>query len=218
MEPVSGVDPDRDEARRWLQAELRRGDYQLGESLIVRAWRWLTDRLPSLDVPGQLPPWAAWAVLGVVLGAAAAVVAFAARDRWRRGSLVTATDRGTVLEESGLTAADYRRRAAAADAAGDHAAALVDAYRAIAAGAVERALTDRGPGRTAHEISLLLGPIFPHEARRLAEGARLFDAVRYGGARVGEQEAAQVLELERRVRAARPVLATAVGRGSGGPP
>ena len=77
---------DRDEARRWLEEELRGGDYQLTESFVLRLWRWITDRLPSLDLPGQLPPWAAWVLLGVVLVAAAAVVLFASRDRWRRGT------------------------------------------------------------------------------------------------------------------------------------
>lgn len=199
------VDPDRDEARRLLEQELRDPDYRVHESLLVRAWRWVTDHLPSLDVPGQLPPWAAWAVLGLVLLVAGAVVLFAARDRWRRATPGRA-GAGGVLDDAGTSAAAYRRRAEAAVAAGDHRAALLDAYRAVAAGAVERALLDRRPGRTAHEVALGLAPVFPDEASALAGAADRFDAVRYGGLRATADQAAAVVELDRRVAAARPAL------------
>lgn len=206
MRTVSAVDPDRDEARRWLEDELRGADYQVRESLVLRAWRWVTDRLPTLDLPGQLPSWAAWALLGVVLLAAAAVVLFAARDRWRRGSMTVLPGRGAVLEEAGVSASGYRRRAASAQAAGDHDAALLDAYRAIAAGAVERALADDRPGRTAHEVSVVLAPAFPNLAASLSEAADAFDSVRYGSAHAGARRAAAVVELERRLADTPPVL------------
>ena len=203
------VDPDRDEARRLLEQELRDPDYRVHDSLLVRAWRWVTDHLPSLDLSGQLPAWAAWAVLGLVLLVAGAVVLFAARDRWRRGTLLP-EDAGGVLDDAGTSAAGYRRRAETAAASGDHAGALLDAYRAVAAGAVERALLDRRPGRTAHEVAMGLAPLFPDEARALAVAADRFDAVRYGAGRATADEAATVLGLERRVAAARPVLASDV--------
>jgi hypothetical protein len=214
---VSAVDPDRDEARRWLEEELRGPDYQVRESLVLRAWRWVTDHLPSLDLPGELPPWTAWALLGVVLLFAAAVVLFAARDRWRRGTLTGVGARGAVLEEAGVTAAGYRQRAAAARAAGNHDGALLDAYRAIAAGAVERALADDRPGRTAHEVSLVLAPAFPALAPALAAAADGFDAVRYGGGRARPEQAAEVIELEQQVASTRPVLPTATSSVPGAP-
>jgi hypothetical protein len=217
MRTVTALDPDRDEARRWLQDELRGQDYQVRESLVLRLWRWVTDHLPSLDLAGQLPGWATWALLGMVLLAAAAVVAFAARDRWRRGALTSSAARGAVLEETGVTAADYRRRADVAAAAGDHGTALLDAYRAIAAGAVERALVEDRPGRTAHEVSLELAPVFPEETGALAMAADHFDAVRYGGVQPEATQAAAVMGLDRRVAAARPVLAAA-GSGYGAAP
>lgn len=217
MRTLSGVDPDRDEARRWLQDELDGSDYQVRESLVQRAWDWVGARLPSLDLPGQLPAWAAWALLGIVLVAAAAVVLFAARDRWRRGSLAPPSPAGAVLEERGVTAAEYRRRAAAAAAGGDLDAALLDAYRAIAAGAVERTLADDRPGRTAHEVSLVLAPVFPDEAGALAAAADGFDAVRYGGAAADARQAAATLELERRVAGARPLLTGAAPGATGAP-
>jgi hypothetical protein len=207
MRTLTTVDPDRDQARRWLEEELSGPDYQVRESVVLRVWRWITDHLPSLDLAGELPGWAAWALLGVVLLAAAAVVAFAARDRWRRGVLSSTAARGAVLEEAGVTAAEYRRRAAAAAAAGDHGAALLDAYRAIAAGAVERALVDDRRGRTAHEVSVELAPVFPDEAQALAVAADRFDAVRYGGVKPDAGQAAEVTRLDRRIAATRPVLA-----------
>lgn len=206
MRTGTAVDPDRDEARRWLEEELRDPGYAVREALVVRLWRWVSDRLPSLDLSGQLPAWAAWALLGGVLLAAGAVVAFAARDRWRRATLAAPAGPGAVLEEAGVSAADYRRRARAAASAGDHGAALLDAYRAIAAGAVERTLVEHRPGRTAHEVSVELAPALPAEAGALSAAADLFDAVRYGGAPADARQAATVVELERRVAAARPVL------------
>lgn len=217
MRTGTAVDPDREEARRWLEEELRDPGYAVREALVVRLWRWVGDHLPTLDLSGQLPAWAAWALLGGVLVAAAAVVAFAARDRWRRGTLAARAGRGAVLEEAGVSAADYRRRAQAAASAGDHGGALLDAYRALAAGAVERALVEHRPGRTAHEVSVELAPALPEEAGALAVAADLFDAVRYGGAPADARQAASVIELERRVAAARPVLGPA-GTGSGAAP
>lgn len=199
------VDPDRDEARRWLEDELSRPEYAVRESLLLRAWAWITDHLPSLSLPGALPPWAAWALLGVVLLAATLVVIASSRDRRRQGSLSTA-GRSSVLDEVGVPAAEYRRRADAATAAGDHGTALLEAYRAIAAGAVERALTEDRPGRTAHEVALELAPVFPAEAAALAEAADAFDAVRYGGLGATADRAARVRQLESRIARARPVL------------
>lgn len=201
---VVPVDPDREEARRLLEEELRDPGYQLHESLVVRAWRWVADHLPVLDLPARLPAWAAWAVLGGVLLVALAVVLFAARDRWRRAG-PQRPGAGGVLDGAGTSAADYRRRAADAAAAGDHDAALLDAYRAVAAGSVERALLDRRPGRTAHEVAVSLAPVFPEEAASLAWAADRFDAVRYGGTAAGAEDAGRTLELDRRVAGTRPV-------------
>ncbi|AXH97726.1 DUF4129 domain-containing protein [Ornithinimicrobium avium] len=200
------VDPDREEARRLLEEELSGPGYELHESFVARAWRWVADHLPALDLPARLPSWAAWAVLAGVLLVALAVVLFAARDRWRRPGPGRAAG-GAVLDGAGLPAAAYRRRAADAAAAGNHADALLDAYRAVAAGAVERALLDGRPGRTAHEVAVDLAQVFPQEAFALARAADRFDAVRYGAAAVGAEEASRVVELDRRLVAARPVPA-----------
>lgn len=66
--------PDRDEARQLLQEELARGDYQLQESWVSRAWRWFTDLFSGFGGLGPLPGWVTWALLALVLVAALAVL------------------------------------------------------------------------------------------------------------------------------------------------
>lgn len=201
------LDPDRDEARRLLEEELGRPGYDLQESWLRRAIGWILDRLPSLDLDASLPPWAAWAGLAVLLVAAAAVAAFATRDRWRKQALKNRPQTGAVLEGPGLTAPEHRARAREALAAGDPDRAVVEGYRALAVSAIERTLLDDRPGRTAHEVALSLAPIFPGEGSPLARAADLFDAVRYGDQHVDRSAATEVLELEQRLLSARPALA-----------
>ena len=203
------LDPDRDEARRLLQEELDRGGYQVQESLVARLWRWFTDLLPDLSLPGALPGWATWVVLGLVLLAVFAVLAFAGRDRWRVGRLTERAPTGAVLEGARRSAADHRSSAQRALAAGDAATALLEAYRAITAGAIERTLIEDRPGSTAHEVALGLGPVFPAEGLPLRAAADRFDAVRYGGRRADPGQARSVLDLDGRLQQARPELAPA---------
>lgn len=208
------LDPDRDEARRVLQHELDTGTYQLKESVVSRVWRWFTDLLPDLGGLGPLPGWVTWAVLAVVLVAALAVIAFASRDRWRTGRLDQDVRPGAVLDGERLAAEDYRAAARAALAAGDHGTTVVEGYRALVAGAVERTLVEDRPGSTAHEVAVALAPVFPAETAALTSAAASFDAVRYGRRGAGEGQARAVLDLEGRLRGATPVLDQA-GAGSG---
>lgn len=200
------LDPDRDEARRLLQHELDTGTYQLQESVVSRVWRWFTDLLPDLGGLGPLPAWVTWTVLAVVLVAVLAVLAFATRDRWRTTRLEQAVRPGAVLEGTRRGTADYRAAARAALAAGDHGTAVVDAYRALAAAAIERTLLEDRPGSTAHEVALGLAPVFPTEAGPLASAADSFDAVRYGARAATQAQAREVLDLEGRLQGTAPVL------------
>ena len=199
------IDPDREQARTWLADELARPGYLTQESWVERAWRWLLDRLPSLELTGQLPGWVTWVALATVLVAAVAVIAFGTRGRWRQASMaVLPGPRGPVLEED-LTAAAYRERAAAALARGDHDAALVDAYRALTASAVERTLLDDRPGRTAREVAADLSPGFPEVASELETAAGRFDEVRYGDHHATAASAREMAALDARLSAARPL-------------
>lgn len=200
------VDPDRDQSRQWLQSELDRPGYSTERSMVSRVWEWITDHLPSLDLPGTLPAWAAWATLALILLAGLAVITFVSRDRWRRASLTLQPATGSVLEEEGMRAADYRARATAALLAGQPGAALVDAYRALTASSIERSLLDDRPGRTAHEVAVDLSSVFPDAAMDLAGAAERFDEVRYGAHDASRDQASAVLSLEERISRSRPAF------------
>lgn len=205
------LDPDRDEARRLLEHELETGDYQVQESLTARLWRWFTDLLPDLSLPGQLPTWATWVVLGLVLVAVLAVLGFAARDRWRVARLTEHAPTGAVLEGARRPASEHRAAARRALAGGDEGTALVEAYRAITVGAIERTLLEDRPGRTAHEVCVELAPLFPGEATGLGLAADGFDAVRYGGRPAPPGAAQGVLDLDERLGRTRPAPAPSDG-------
>lgn len=200
------LDPSSGEGRRLLADELAGPEYSPQESLLRRAVdvvvRWFRDLFDGAS-GGPISFWWYAVVAGAVL-VLLALVAWAllrlepARRRRRVGP-------GAVFDEPGLSAEDYRRRARAASAAGDHAAAILDGYRALVAGAVERFVLDDRPGATAREIAVSLGEVFPPESDHLGHAARVFDAVRYGGERPGAADGQAVLALEDRIRAAAPL-------------
>ena len=66
-----------------------------------------------------------------------------------------------MLADRQTTPDEHRAAAVAALEAGDHDAALVDAFRAVASRALRRGLVDDRPGLTAHELAADLGPTFP---------------------------------------------------------
>ena len=52
--------PDASQAREAAERELARREYQGGESLWTRLWRWISEHLdPSGAVPG-IPSWSSW--------------------------------------------------------------------------------------------------------------------------------------------------------------
>lgn len=202
---VRGLDPDRDEARRWLAEELAQPDYNRPEPLVERIRSWLLDRLE--DLIGLVPGDSGMAKLLIVVVIALAVVAlvFALRGRFRQGALRERAT-GAVLEDPHLTARDYRSRAEAAWRRGDWDSVLLDSYRAIAAAATERALLDDVPGRTAHEVAVALTVPFPEQAPALRDAADRFDDVRYGGRRATREQAERVRALDGTLARTRPRL------------
>lgn len=199
------LDPDRDEARRLLEEELRHPDYHRSEPIIQRILNWFLERLDSLI--GFLPGSNALAqvLLFIVVVLVAVAIVFALRGRWRHNRLRTKSGTGSVFDDPSMTSAEYRARAAAAMAAQHWSAAVLDSYRAIAARADERALLDEVPGRTAHEIALALEPIFPDHADQIARAGDLFDAVRYGDLAASQDQARWLVDLEVTLEKSRPV-------------
>ena len=214
--PTDGppLDPSRSQARRWLAEELAKQKYHVSESLWDRFMRWLRD---ALDFGGNsslgVPQWVTGiVVLALLLGAALVIARVVRREARTRGERDHA-----VLEDAGVEAREYRRRAEAALAAHDWDGAVLEAFRAVAQGAVERTVLDDLPGRTADEVARDLGPVFPAEADDLRQGAVAFDAVRYGHLAASEAAARAVVDVESRVRRARPVLPDLAGLTGGVP-
>lgn len=196
------LDPSRAEGRRWLEEELAKARYDVEPSLWDRFQEWL---LGLFDTTGPgLPSWVFALVLLVGLAVLALVVGLLLRPeaRSRRGG-----DHGGVLDDRGVDATAYRDRAQRAVSEGDWETALLDAYRAIVASAVERTILDELPGRTAHEASLELSRAFPAEYAGLRSAADRFDAVRYGHDRGVEADARAALALDERLARTRPELA-----------
>lgn len=201
------LDPTSAQAREWLEAELRKGVYQEDPGLLERLVDWLMRALGGTTAEGGLPAWTIW--LAVLLGAG--VVALVVARSVRAERRMTGPRRGGVLDGSSRTAAEHRTAARSALAAGDADTAVLEGYRAIARSAVERTLLDELPGRTAHEVSVALGPVFPAYAGGLASAADAFDAVRYGRRPAPTEAARAVVALDTDVAQARPVLPEPVG-------
>lgn len=200
---VLGLDPDDDQARQWLEQELAKAQYNRPESFVRAALTWLGEQLDRLAAGLPASPALSTILLVVVLGVAAVVVLFAVRGT-RRNQRLREPGQGSVLDEPGVSAAQYRARAQRALQLGDWDTAVLDAYRAIAASAQERTLIDEGPGLTAHEIATGLRDRFPGHAESLGRSADTFDVVRYGHRHVDADTARAVVELDRELSRTRP--------------
>lgn len=186
------VDPDPDEARRWLEEELGTPD----EPAEAPSWwedflDWLRELLAGTPQE-QTPPEGAdlgptvGIVVIVVLIVAILVVAFAifGLPRLRKRSTVTGDLFG---EDDDRSSAQIRSAADVAAAAGDYTSAVVEVFRSLARDLAERGVVPTFPGTTAQEFGRRAGVVFPDSAPRLVEAAGVFDGVRYLG-RVGTEE------------------------------
>ncbi|MCO4257478.1 DUF4129 domain-containing protein [Pseudarthrobacter cellobiosi] len=197
--------PGRDEARRWAEEELAKPEYRdASPGWLDSIWADILDWLRSLD-GGSGPdstvaaPWIGLAI-AVLIGAAVIL----ARPR-----LNAKTKRAGEVFDAGTTvsAEAYRGRAAAAAAAGNWSAAVVDCFRALVRTAEDRTLFDARLGRTADEVAHELATPFPSEAGRLTEAARTFDGIRYGKESAGQPDYAAVRELDIALQSLTPASA-----------
>ncbi len=197
--------PGRDEARRWAEEELAKPEYRdAAPGWLDSVWADLLDWLRSLD-SGSGPdstgaaPWIGVAI-AVLIGAAVIL----ARPRLN----AKAKRAGDVFDSDATVSADaYRGRAAAAAAAGDWSAAVVDCFRALVRTAEDRALFDARPGRTADEVAHELATPFPSEAGRLTDAARTFDGIRYGNESASQTDYAAVHGLDAALQSLTPASA-----------
>lgn len=187
------LDPSADEARSWLRRELLHPEYHQ-RNVIQQLLTWL-ERLinRSLDAAAQAPPLSAFAAMVVLVLLAVGLGWLLSRVR---GSARTREEARAVLTDERVTAAELRARADASLAAGRHADALVDGFRALTVRQVERGRLDDAPGATAHEVATALGSAYPHQRPRVDGSASLFDSVLYGDRPATRDQACGVLDLD----------------------
>lgn len=204
------LDPDADEARRWLQDELSEPPYRAAEpNAFDRAMQAVRDWfLGLLDgagaVPGEVV--ALLVVLGVVVLVVIGLLVFGVpRLRRRRRTAPVAFD------DDRRDAAAIRRSAEDAARAADWPLAIEERFRALVRDLVVRELVQVHPGSTARALADEAARPFPAFAPRLADAAADFDAVRYldRPGDVGVYD--RVTRLDRDLQAARPALVGASG-------
>lgn len=194
------VRPEPGPARTWLQRELDRPEYQQG--LVERMLSWLQDLWDDLTrsalAATPLSTAAATAVLVVLVGLALLVAARVRREPPTRSA-------GPALLVPGeVSPREHRSAAEVALDSGDFDTAVVEAFRALAARAVERGHAPRRAGLTARELVAALRPAFAQHAGDLHRSSTLFDQVFYGRQPSTEADARSVLALEETLRGARP--------------
>lgn len=211
------VDPDGDQAREWIVQELAKPEYLAAQPtwfdrLSEAFWNWLN----SLDLSGGGAAQAPLLVILIVVVAGALTAAFlifgVPRLRHRSAAV------GSLFGENETRTADALRAAAELAAKnGDWAVAIEELFRSIARRLAERTLVSTSPGTTARAFARKAGAVFPAFGDRLVGSGALFDRVRYLGEPGSEAEFAELAELERELRLAKPAtlpmpLPTGVGR------
>jgi hypothetical protein len=187
------LDPSPDEARSGLRRELLRPEYHeqdVVERILTRVQRWLDGLLGAADGTPALSA-AAAIVVAVLLVVGIGFVL----SRIRSAPRATG-EAGAVLTGGTVSAAELRARARAALAEERYEDAVVEGFRALAVGQVERGRLDDRPGATAHEVATALAAARPDLRERVEAGAVLFDLVRYGERRATREQAASVLALD----------------------
>ena len=187
------LDPSGDEARSWLRRELLHPEYHQ-QDLVQQVITWLGRQVDrGVRAAGHAPPLSTLAAMLVLLLLVGGLGWLLTRPR---RTARRADERGPVLGEDTLSAAELRRRAEAALAEGRDGDALVDAFRALAVRQVEQGRLDDLPGATAHEVAAALAAAYPAQGQRVGRGAAAFDAVLYGHRQVGRDQAVGILALD----------------------
>lgn len=202
------VDPDREEARRWLVEELSQQKYQAAKpnwwDLLSKA---VLDWLSSLSLgnAGFLQGPFLLLVVLVIAGALVGAFFIFGAPKLARRSAVSGALFG--LDES-RTSEELRAAAQSAAQQGDWALAIEELFRCLARGLAERVLVSTNPGTTALGFAARAGEVFPDHAARLQSNARSFDRVRYLDGSGSEEEYRALVELERDLSRARPPATT----------
>lgn len=193
------LDPSPDDARAQLRRELLKPEYHEQDVLgrIVRAIeRWLDG---TVDQASSAPPLSTAMTILVTVLLVAGLAALVSRAR----RTARATTERAVLTDERVTAAELRARARAAYDAERYEDAVVEGFRALTLGQVERGRLEDRPGATAHEVAIALSAEHPALRAQVTDGARLFDLVRYGEREATREQAGAVLALDDALAGAR---------------
>jgi hypothetical protein len=197
------VELGREAAQQAAREELAKQVYRdAGPGLTERALRWLYEKAVGLldGVAGVSPGGRVGAVVLLLVLVAATV---AIRARVGPLSRQQPVDR-TLFAGGERTAAEHRAAADRHAAAAEWAAAVRERLRAVVRDLEERALLEARPGRTADEAAREGGAALPSCAPALADGARVFDEIWYGGRPATPEHDTGLRDLDALVRAARP--------------
>ena len=170
----------RDGAQADARRELSKGIYhRYDDPWPVRAFKTVEHWIGNLlDRIGEHAPGGGAGAFGLLLAVAVLVLL----ARWQLGpvrrSRRLAT--GPVLADRDRTAADHRRAAEQAAAAGRWDDAVVERMRAVARDLEERGVLDVRPGRTADELAAEVIRLLPSLAEPLRLATTTFDEVAYG--------------------------------------
>lgn len=205
------VEPDPDEARRLLVDELAKTPYQearptLFDIVSKAIGDWIAQLLDGAGTAGG----GIGLVLIIALIVALLVVAFLVFGRPR---LERRRHSSTALfgEDDTRTAEQMRGAARAAADAGDHDAAVLEMYRALARALSERTLVDIHPGTTATGFARAATRVFPEQSEGLAGAAHLFDSIRYLGGHAGPDDFERLSALDGTIARLTPTLPVVPG-------
>ena len=195
-------------AQELARRELSKSIYQ--PSVTGRILNWLSTHLDRLfNAINTSLPGGWWALASLLVVAVVFVSAVLLQVRPR---LPHRSGRGHSLSEHEMSAGDHRALADGYASAGDYSAAIIERVRAAAAELQERGVLPARPGRTADEFAAEASLSLPKLAGQLADGARMFDDIRYGGRTGTSVGYEHVRDLDNAIRVAR--LPAAMGAGS----
>jgi len=203
------VNPGAEQARRWLEEELAKDEYNDGRSLLERVLRWIGEQLTRAESTTEAGTSlsAHPVVIALVVAVLIAIlVLLLTRVRGQRRA-AEASDRG--LGALALSAPQFRDLAATALREGRWNDAVINYTRAVARDASDRTLLSDAPSLTAHEVGARLSAVFPSHGPALHRTMDLFDAVRYGRYAAAAPDAEQARSTCQALRDARPDLTAA---------
>jgi len=203
----------RDPARDAARIELLNPDYHRHDpSVLQRVLDWIGEQFGR--AMAEVGSVSGNGVTGLVLFLIVAALIGAALW-WRLGApRREARSAAALFEAQGpRTAAQHRSAAAAHAAGGEWGEAVREQMRAVVRALEERTLLDVRPGRTADEAAAEAGRALPAHAAALTAAARTFDDVAYGERTADQAAYRSLVDLDRALEAAKPML-TPVGGGA----